>query len=150
VAEIFSIREEEGGENEVEPGDRLPLVPDHQVKFGATFRLPLRIELGMDARYVGDQWPRGDEANETEPLDGWFAADARVTWSMGPWEVTGLVTNLFDERYANFGTFNVNQGNPAGPTLERFLTPGQARAFRLVIRRNFGAREAEERVPDLD
>jgi hypothetical protein len=57
---------------------------------------------------------------------------------------------MFDERYANFGTFNINQGNPAGPTLERFLTPGQARAFRLVIRRDFGARGAEERGPDLD
>jgi outer membrane receptor protein involved in Fe transport len=150
AAEIFSIREEAGGENEVEPGDRLPLVPDHQVKFGASFRLPGRIQLGVDARYVGEQWLRGDEANETEPLDGWLAADARVTWEFGPWEVTGLVTNLLDERYANFGTFNINQGNPAGPTLERFLTPGQARAFRLVVRRSFGAREAQERGPDLD
>ncbi len=150
AAEIFSIREEAGGENEVEPGDRLPLVPDHQVKFGASFRLPARIQLGVDARYVGGQWLRGDEANKTEPLGGWFAADARVTWEFGPWEVTGLVTNLLDERYANFGTFNINQGNPAGPTLERFLTPGQARAFRLVVRRSFGAREAQERGPDLD
>jgi outer membrane receptor protein involved in Fe transport len=150
AAEIFSIREEAGGENEVEPGDRLPLVPDHQVKFGASFRLPGRIQLGVDARYVGQQWLRGDEANETEPLDGWFAADARLTWEFGLWEVTGLVTNLLDEHYANFGTFNINQGNPAGPTLERFLTPGQARAFRLVVRRSFGAREAQERGPDLD
>jgi iron complex outermembrane receptor protein len=149
-AEIFSIREEAGGENEVEPGDRLPLVPDHQVKFGASVQLPARIQLGVDARYVGEQWLRGDEANETEPLDGWFAADARVTWSAGPWELTGLVTNLSDERYANFGTFNINQGNPAGPTLERFITPGQARAFRLVIRRSFGARGLEARGTDLD
>ncbi|HET8623138.1 MAG TPA: TonB-dependent receptor, partial [Gemmatimonadales bacterium] len=144
------IREEEGGENAVEPGDRLPLVPDHQVKFGGSVRLPAGILLGADARYVGKQWLRGDEANETEPLDGWFAADARITWAAGHWEVTGLVTNVLDERYANFGTFNINQGNPAGPTLERFLTPGQARTFRIVIRRSFGAREVEERGPDLD
>jgi iron complex outermembrane receptor protein len=150
AAEIFSIREESGGENAVEPGDRLPLVPEHQVKLGGSLQLPARIQVGVDARYVGEQWLRGDEANETEPLQGWFAADARVTWTAGPWEVTGLVTNLLNEHYANFGTFNVNQGNPAGPTLERFLTPGQARAFRLVIRRNFGARGAEERGPDLD
>jgi len=150
VAEIFSIREEAGGENEVEPGDRLPLVPDHQVKFGASVRLPAGFKLGADARYVGQQWLRGDEANETQPLDGWFAADARVTWEAGNWEVTGLVTNVFDERYANFGTFNINQGDPAGATLERFLTPGQARAFRLVIRRSFGAREREERGPAVD
>ena len=35
-----------------------------------------------------------------------------------------MVTNLFQNRYAIFGTFNINQGNPAGPTVERFLTPG--------------------------
>jgi iron complex outermembrane receptor protein len=150
VAEIFSVREESGGENEVEPGDRLPLVPDHQVKFGASFRLPARLELGVDARYVGEQWLRGDEANQTAPLGGWFAADARLTWSLDAWEVTGLVTNVFDEHYANFGTFNINQGNPAGATLERFLTPGQARAFRVVVRRSFGARGAGGRPRDLD
>jgi hypothetical protein len=64
--------------------------------------------------------------------------------------VAGLVTNVYNRLYANFGTFNINQLNPAGPSLERFLTPGQARSFRLTVRRSFGGRGAAERGPDID
>ena len=35
------------------------------------------------------------------------------------------------------------QGNPAGDTIEQFLTPGQTRQFRLVIRRSFGGWKGE-------
>ena len=35
-------------------------------------------------------------------------------------------------------TFNINQGNPAGLTVERFLTPNGRRAFRLVVRTTLG------------
>jgi outer membrane receptor protein involved in Fe transport len=151
TADIFSVREEETGEpNRVTPGSRLPLVPDHQVKFGASARLPARLTVAADGRWIGSQWLRGDEANLDRPLSPYFVADARVTWQAGPWEVAGLVTNVFNRLYANFGTFNINQLNPAGPTLERFLTPAQARTFRLVVRRGFGARAGGERGHDLD
>ncbi len=120
------------------------------MKFGASARLPARLTLAADARWIGRQWLRGDEANLDRPLDDYFVTDARVSWRVGPWEVAGLVTNLFNRHYANFGTFNLNQLNPAGPTLERFLTPGQERAFRLVVRRSFGGRTAPSGGADLD
>jgi outer membrane receptor protein involved in Fe transport len=138
-AEIFSLREEfDGGENVTEPGDRLPLVPEHQVKGGVNLRFPMGLRGGADVRWIGEQWLRGDEANETTPLDSYFVADVRLGWEFGPWEVSGVVTNLFDARFATYGAFNVNQGNPAGPSLERFLTPGQARQVRFVVTRAFG------------
>lgn len=138
-AEIFSIREEAGGENDVEPGDRLPLVPEHQIKAGLNLRFPLGFRAGGDVRWVGKQWLRGDEANVTEPLDSYFVVDARVGYELGPWELVLAVNNVFDEDYATFGTFNINQGAPGGPTLERFLTPGHVRQFRLILTRAFGA-----------
>ncbi len=150
TADIFSVLEAQGGNNTVAPGDRLPLVPEHQIKFGAAFQLPSQISVGADGRYIGHQWLRSDEANNTQPLDAYFVADAKVSWRLGRWEVTGLVNNLFDRRYPNFGTYNVNQGNPAGPTLEQFLTPGQARQFRLIVRRSFGGRTGRSGGTDLD
>jgi outer membrane receptor protein involved in Fe transport len=156
-AEIFSIRgvteEEEPEEpeepeeeianpfptgNEVEPGDRMPLVPDHILKGGATVRVGRYVYVGADGRFVGQQWLRGDEANVTEQLDSYFVADARVGVEFGRWEVTGMVTNLFQNRYASFGTFNINQGNPGGPTVERFLTPSHERMFRLLVQTTLG------------
>jgi outer membrane receptor protein involved in Fe transport len=148
-AEVFSIRstDEVDGEpvlnpfpteNQVAPGSRFPLVPDHQIKLGGLARIGRSLSLGADGRYIGKQYLRGDEANVTDRLDGYFVADARVGVEFGRWEINGIVTNLFQNESAIFGTFNINQGNPAGLTVERFLTPNSRRAFRLVVRTTLG------------
>lgn len=137
VADIFSIREDFGGVNQVQPGDQIPLVPSHQVKVGGSFRLPAGFFTGADGRYIGSQYLRGDEANEEPKLDGYFVADGRLGWHGGHgWEITAVVNNLFQKKYAAFGTFNVNQGG--GGVLERFLTPGFRRVFRLIVRKSLG------------
>ena len=148
-AEVFSIREadEVDGqpvinpfptENNVTPGSRFPLVPDHQIKLGGLARIGRYVSVGADGRYTGKQYLRGDEANVTDQLDGYFVADARVGVEFGRWEINGIVTNVFQNESAIFGTFNINQGNPAGLTVERFLTPNARRAFRLVVRTTLG------------
>ncbi len=151
AADIFSIRSAGGDDgagepvenpfptgNDVTPGDRFPQVPDHQVKLGGLARIGRYVSVGADGRYIGRQFLRGDEANVTAPLDGYFVADAHVGVEVGRWEINGIVTNLFQNRSATFGTFNINQGNPGGPTVERFLTPISRRAFRLVVRTTIG------------
>jgi hypothetical protein len=45
------------------------------------------------------------------------------------------VSNLFNEVGPVFGTFNENRQTGA---LERFITPLNARSFKLVVRRSFG------------
>jgi iron complex outermembrane receptor protein len=160
-ADIFSIRSleaEEGEElinpfpaaNEVRPGDRLPLVPGHLIKGGATARIGRHFSVGADARYTGKQWLRGDEANVTAPLDDYVVADARVGVEFDRWEISGVVTNVFRNRYAVFGTFNINQGNPAGPTVERFLSPGSDRMFRLIVRTSIGGSREPGGAGDVD
>lgn len=134
-AEIFSIREEAGGENEVERGDRFPLVPDHLISVGGLFLLPGGLSFGAEARYTGEQYLRGDEANEEEPLDGYFVANMRLGWEFGSWEVAGIVTNVLGNERPTFGTFNINQSTDQ---LERFLTPPQPRQFKLILQRSFG------------
>jgi outer membrane receptor protein involved in Fe transport len=141
-AEIFSLRAEDAfagsplaGPNAVEVGDRLPLVPGHQVKAGGLIQLPAGVALGLDLRYTGQQWLRGDEANETEPLGGYFTASVRAGLTRGDWELSAVVTNIFDSHAAVFGTFNENRRTGE---LERFLTPTGARAVKVVVRREFG------------
>ncbi|MEX2157588.1 MAG: TonB-dependent receptor [Gemmatimonadales bacterium] len=147
-AEIFSLRSEGAyapdsanasplyGTNEVEVGDRLPLVPEHLIRFGAALVLGAGLEAGVDGRYTGEQWLRGDEANETGRLDGYFTADARLEWERWGWSVAAVVSNVFDSHKAVFGTFNENRQTGE---LERFLTPLQARSFKLIVRRGFGS-----------
>ena len=140
--QIFSARGDDAaedsplaGENEATPGDRLPLVPAHQIKLGASFTQASGVNVGLEGRYIGEQWFRGDEANEVEPLEAYFLAIARLGVSLGAWEVQAIVENLFDSDSAVFGTFNLNQGTE---TLERFLTPINGRSIRLFLRRSFG------------
>jgi outer membrane receptor protein involved in Fe transport len=143
AAEIFSIRADDdfagaplSGENDVVEGDHLPLVPDHQVKLGGLVNLKSGLQFGVDSRYTGKQWFRGDEANETEPLDGYFVTNVRAGFSRAQWEISAVVFNVFDSHRPVFGTFNENRNTGV---LERFLTPLNARAFKFVVRRAFGA-----------
>ncbi len=145
---VAAIQSPRSDVNTTAVGDKIPLVPEHQVKFGLNLQAGRHLSVGADARYIGSQYLRGDEANQDAPLKGYFVTDARATVHFGPWEVSGLVNNVFNTMYASFGTFNVNQGNPAGDTLERFLTPGQKLTFRLVVRRAFGGSSAGGGVSD--
>jgi outer membrane cobalamin receptor len=102
---------------------------------GGFLTLPIGLQFGIDTRYIGQQWLRGDEANETQPLGGYFVANGRVGYSWSDWEVSGVVTNVFDSHHAIFGTFNENRQTGE---LERFLTPLNALSFKLIVRRGFG------------
>ncbi len=140
---IFSARADDeaagsalAGENEANPGDRLPMIPAHQVKFGSLYNHAIGLSLGFDGRLFGEQWLRGDEGNEVRPLDSYFTANARAGFAFGPWEIEGVLYNLFNARGPLFGTFNFNQGTQQ---LERFLTPLNARSVRVTLRRSFGA-----------
>jgi outer membrane receptor protein involved in Fe transport len=142
AAEIFSIRADDAfvgvplaGENNVQPGDRLPLVPDHQIKVGGLLTLPVGLQFGADLRYTGEQWLRGDEANETSRLSEYVATNLRAGFSRANWELSAVVTNVFNSKSAIFGTFNENRQTGA---LERFLTPMNARSFKVVVRRSIG------------
>jgi outer membrane receptor protein involved in Fe transport len=142
-AEIFSIRADSAfvgaplaGPNDVSIGDRMPLVPEHEIKFGGMVSLASGLEFGVDGRYIGNQWLRGDEANETAPLDGYFVGNVRAGFSRAKWEVSAVVSNVLDSHHAIFGTFNENRQNGL---LERFLTPMNARSLKLIVRRAFGS-----------
>ena len=118
----------------------MPLVPDHIIKGGATARIGRYFYAGADARYTGRQYLRGDEANVTSQLDDYIVADARVGVEFDRWEISGVVTNVFQNRYAIFGAFNINQGNPDGPTVERFLCRVRSGCSGWSCRRRWGVR----------
>lgn len=144
-AALFSIRSDDdfadsplAGSNDVAPGSRLPLIPDHQVKAGGSIQLGAGVSLGLDARWIGRQWLRGDEANETSALDAYSVIDTRLGYTRSGWEVAAIVTNVADSRAATFGTFNENRQSGE---LERFLTPLNGRGVKVVVRRAIGGRD---------
>jgi len=142
AAAIFSVRSDAAfagsplaGPNSVQPGDRLPLVPDQQIKVGLSWQLNRTFDIGVDGRYTGHQWLRGDEGNETSELNDYATANVRAGITLGQWEVNAVLTNAFNSHSAIFGTFNENRSTGQ---LERFLTPLNARSVKVVLKREFG------------
>ena len=142
AAAIFSVRSDAAfagsplaGPNTVQPGDRLPLVPDQQIKVGLSWQLNRTFDIGVDGRYTGHQWLRGDEGNETSELNDYATANVRAGITLGQWEVNAVLTNAFNSHSAIFGTFNENRSTGQ---LERFLTPLNARSVKVVLKREFG------------
>jgi iron complex outermembrane recepter protein len=146
-AQIFSTRSSAEfadsplfGPNNVTPGDRMPLVPSSQVKGGLSARLPRGFRAGLDARWIGSQYLRGDEGNEEKQLSPYFVLGARAGFSYGPWDFSTVVTNLLNNHDPIFGTFNANARTGE---LERFLTPLNARTFSVIVRHSFGSRGSD-------
>ena len=133
--EIFSIREAAGGDNEVEPGSRFPLVPAHVVAAGLDVTLPRGLHAGASVRVIGEQFLRGDEANVEPPLASYSMLDVRLGARSGHWSADVIVRNAADARPATFGTFNLHQA--AGDMLERFVTPASPRRLEIAIARSF-------------
>jgi hypothetical protein len=59
----------------------------------------------------------------------------RLGFSHARWEISAIASNVFNSHPAVFGTFNENRQTGQ---LERFLSPLNARSFKLVVRRSFG------------
>jgi iron complex outermembrane recepter protein len=126
----------------VVPGDELPMIPNHRVSAGVTLPvLPergarLSMRLALDARYVGRQWLRSDEANDTRRLADYAVADAAATVAWRSLELRCMVRNVFDRRYENFGTYAENPTRPGNP-VERWLTPGLPRHIVVSLSTDF-------------
>jgi len=128
----------------VTPGDALPMVPEHRVNAGLAVPIlrphgtesGVALLAGVDARYVGRQWLRGDEENVTRRLSDYAVADLSLTLSWRDFELRGAVRNLFDRRVFTFGTFAENRTVPGSP-VQRWLTPGLPRHVQVSVSRDF-------------
>jgi outer membrane receptor protein involved in Fe transport len=91
---------EESGGDLVLTDNRLPLVPDLILNFGATVRPREDIALTAGAKYVGDRYL--DQEN-TYLLDAYTLVDASLSWTPGPLRLTLSARNLLDDRFFQNG-----------------------------------------------
>ncbi len=92
------------GEVQVEAGDRIPGIPDHQFKFSGDYTLPWNLRVGLEVIYNSGQYLRGDESNQLGEIDGYAVVNLRGSYRIDErFELFARVTNLFDTDYENFG-----------------------------------------------
>ena len=90
----------------VRPGDHIPSIPSHRLKFGFDYWLTPQWRVGGDIIAVSSQFFRGDEGNDDRPLPGYAVVNLRTGYKITDnVELYGLVKNLFGAEYATFGTY---------------------------------------------
>jgi outer membrane receptor protein involved in Fe transport len=95
----------------VHKGNRLPLVPRHQLKAGFDYALTPAWKVGLEIAAFSDQYFAGDEANVARPLPAYWVANLRTSYQITDHiQVFGLVNNLFNRRFATYGTFYETEG----------------------------------------
>jgi iron complex outermembrane receptor protein len=122
------------------PGDRLPLSPLHRATAGVGLTVARRLVIDADlrARATSTQLLRGDEANTQAPLPAYTTAAAHLAARRDRFTLALDVDNLFNTRFATFGTFapDVLAAAPSGattPSVARFLTPGYPRSLTISL-----------------
>lgn len=128
-----------GGQIQVEPGDRLALIPDRFLKAGLTLTPTERLSFGINAMITSGVYFRGDEGNFADKVDAYAIVNARAEYAVNDKIQLFLnVDNLFDANYETFGLFGEADevlGDEFGDN--RFLSPGAPRAAWIGLRAQF-------------
>ncbi len=138
----FPIQDPRDMENptrlDVERGDRIPGLPEHIYKASLGVTLWQRWSLAIDTQYSGEQYFRGDEANVTDPLGGYWIFNARTEFKVNPHlAFFGKIDNIFDRDYKTFGVYGQSDevlGDSLGIDDTRFVSPGAPRAGWVGVR----------------
>jgi outer membrane receptor protein involved in Fe transport len=121
----------------VEPGDRIPGIPPHNLKIGAEVAVLDTLWLGANVITASGSHLRGDDGNRRAPLDGYTVLNLHARYEpVKHLELWGRVDNVTDARYETGGGFNFNAfATPIA--VERFVAPGAPIAGWAGIRVRF-------------
>ena len=97
---------DENGNIFVHPGDHLPSIPPHRLKMGFDYSLTDAWSVGADVVLASTQYFFGDESNQNPQLPGYGVVNLRTSYEFQKGvSAYILVNNIFDHRYATYGTF---------------------------------------------
>ena len=120
----------------VSSGDRIPGIPEHLYKAAIGVDLWQKVSFGIDGIYSGDQYFRGDEANNNNKLSGYWVFNATAEYKITKYfALFGKVNNIFDVNYNSFGVYGDATG-VLGPEYNdgRFVSPGAPRGGWIGVR----------------
>jgi outer membrane receptor protein involved in Fe transport len=127
------------GNVQIMPGNRIPAIPRDRVKAGIDLSVTDAFKIGGDALWVGSQYFVGDESNQAQRLPSYAVFNVHTSYQINKtFQIYGRVDNLFDNRYATYGTFFDTGAIPsANFTDPRSVSPARPRAFYAGLRATF-------------
>ena len=135
---------DENGNVQILPGNQVPAIPRHRVKAGFDYAITDAFKVGADATFVSSQYFVGDKSNQAPKLTSYAVANVHASYQIDKtFQIYGRIDNLFDNRYATYGTFFdttdvPNFTNGGAPfTDARSVSPARPRAFYAGLRATF-------------
>jgi outer membrane receptor protein involved in Fe transport len=124
------------GNVQILPGNVIPAIPRNRVKASVDYWVTEKLKLGGDAMWVSGQYFVGDESNQFPQLPSYTVFNLHGSYQINKtFQVYARVDNVFDNRYATYGTFFEtdaipNFANGGAPfTDPRSLSPARPRGF---------------------
>jgi iron complex outermembrane receptor protein len=94
------------GNIQVVPGDRLPLIPNQQVKVSLDYEINSRAHVGADFLFTGPQYFQGDASNQQPQLPSYWTVNLTGSYQITKnLQVFGMIDNIFDRRYYIYGAY---------------------------------------------
>ena len=135
---------DDDGNVQILPGNRIPAIPRNRIKFGIDYSVTDAFKVGGDALFVSNQYFAGDESNQAPRLPGYAVFNLHTSYQINKtFQIYGRVDNIFDNRYATYGTFFdtddvPNFANGGAPfTDARSVSPARPRAFYAGLKATF-------------
>ena len=132
------------GNVQILPGNRIPAIPRNRIKAGFDYSVTDAFKVGADMLYVSSQYFVGDESNQAPRLPGYAVFNLHASYQINKtFQLYARVDNLFDNRYATYGTFFDTSAVPnfanggAAFTDARSLSPARPRAFYAGLKATF-------------
>jgi len=132
------------GNVQILPGNRIPAIPRNRIKAGFDYSITDAFKVGGDALFVSDQYFVGDESNQAQRLPSYAVFNTHASYQINKtFQIYGRVDNIFDNRYATYGTFFdtgavPNFANGGAPfTDPRSVSPARPRAFYAGLKATF-------------
>ncbi len=120
------------GDIQVAPGDHLPGIPEHRLKLGADYKVFPEWTVGASLILTSSVYYVGDESNQLAPIAGYHVVGLHTSYRPLPHvEAFAQITNLFNEKYANWGILSdpTGVGAPGIPAAGVTNGPGVDNRF---------------------
>jgi outer membrane receptor protein involved in Fe transport len=123
------------GNIQILPGNVIPGVPRHRIKAGIDYSITDALKVGGDALFVSSQYYVGDGSNQAPQLPSYAVFNLHASYQVDKnVQIYGRIDNVFDNRYATYGTFFDrgaigNLSNGTDFTDARTVSPARPRAF---------------------
>jgi outer membrane receptor protein involved in Fe transport len=132
------------GNIQILPGNRIPAIPRNRVKIGVDYSVTDAFKVGGDALFVSDQYFVGDGSNQAPRLPSYAVFNLHSSYQINKTlQIYARADNIFDNRYATYGTFFDTMAVPnfanggAAFTDPRSVSPARPRAIYVGLKATF-------------